>query len=180
MTKKQYATLPPSLQVRELRYHLESHGQRTRIVTIATTLLDPQRYPAETIAQLYGLRWQVETHFAQLKTSMKMSRLKCRYAEGIKKELLTCFITYNLIRRVIRDAAERQKLPPKRISFIDALRWLANARDGDELIVLAVIPLRPNRHEPRVKKYSGYRYRLMTRPRHLMKKRPYLYADKAK
>jgi hypothetical protein len=58
-----------------------------------------------------------------------------------------------LIRRVILDAAGRQKLPPGRIGFIDSLRWLANAREGDEPIVLAVIPLRPNRHEPRVKKY---------------------------
>lgn len=111
---------------------------------------------------------------------MKMSQLKCRSAEGIKKELLICFITYNLIRRIIRDAAGRQQVEARRISFIDALRWLANARDGDELIVLAVIPPRPNRHEPRVKKYLKYRYRPMTRPRHIMKKRPYLYADKAK
>ena len=166
--------------MRELRYPIEARGQRTRLVTIATTLVDPALYPAEKITELYGLRWQVETHFAQLKTSMKMSQLKCRRAEGIKKELLIYFITYNLIRRVIRDAAGQQNLPARRISFIDAMRWLANARDGDPLIVLAVIPLRPNRHEPRVKKYLKYRYRPMTRPRQIMKKRPYLYADKVK
>lgn len=180
MTSKQFDALPSSLLVRELRYHLQARGQRTRIVTIATTLLDPALYPAEKIAELYGLRWQVETHFAQLKTSMKMSQLKCRSAEGIKKELLIYFISYNLIRRVIRDAADQQNLPERRISFIDAMRWLANARGDDPLIVLAVIPLRPNRHEPRVKKYLKYRYRPMTRPRHIMKKRPYLYADKVK
>lgn len=49
-----------------------------------------------------------------------------------------------------------------------------------QLIVLAVIPLRPDRDEPRVKKYLKYRYRPMTRPRHILKKRPYLYADKVK
>src|SRR5207248_2755075 len=134
-------------------------GQRTRMVTIVTTLLDPVLYPSGKIAELYGLRWQVETHFAQLKTSMKMSQLKCKSAEGVKKELLTSFIAYNLICQVIREAADRQKLPPRRISFIDAMRWLANARCGDDLIVLAVIPLRPDRHEPRVKKYLRYRYR---------------------
>jgi hypothetical protein len=90
------------------------------------------------------------------------------------------FITYNLIRRVILDAAERQDVEMWRISFIDASRWLANARQGDEMIVLVVIPLRPNRHEPRVKKYLKYRYRSMTRARHIMNKRPYLYADKVK
>jgi DDE family transposase len=180
MSRKQFAALPSGLIVRELRYRLPARGQRTRGVTIVTTLLDEKLHPAEKIAELYGLRWQVETHFRELKTGMKMNQLKCKTAEGVKKELLMYFITYNLIRRVILDAAQRQHLEATRISFIDASRWLANARDGDDLIVLAVVPLRPNRHEPRVKKYLKYRYRSMTRPRHIMKKRPYLYADKVK
>jgi hypothetical protein len=180
MSKQQFAALPSRLIVRELRYHLAARGQRTRKVTIVTTLLDETLYPAEKIAELYGLRWQVETHFAELKTSMKMSQLKCKTAEGVKKELLMFFITYNLIRRIILEAADRQRVSVRRISFIDALRWLASAGENDELIALVVIPLRPDRHEPRVKKYLKYRYRPMTRPRRIMKKRPYLYADKAK
>jgi IS4 transposase len=180
MSKTQLAALPPSLIVRELRYHLQARGQRTRIVTIVTTVTDPALYPAEKVAALYGLRWQVETHFAQLKTSMKMARLKCKSPEGVKKELLTCFIAYNLTRTIMREAAQRQGVVLGRISFIDALRWLAHAHEGDELIVLVVIPVRPDRHEPRVKKYLKYRYRPMSRPRHILKKRPYLYADKSK
>jgi Transposase DDE domain len=180
MSGKQFAALPAGLIVREVRYRLIARGQRTRVVTVVTTLLDEKLYPAGKIAELYGLRWQVETHFGELKTGMKMSQLKCKTSEGVKKELLMYFITYNLIRRVILDAAERQRVGAERISFIDALRWLANAREGDELIVLVLIPVRPDRHEPRVKKYLKYRYRSMTRPRHIMKKRPYLYADKVK
>jgi hypothetical protein len=180
MSKRQFAALPAGLVVRELRYPLQARGQRTRVVTIVTTLLDPALYPATKLAELYGLRWQVETHFAQLKTGMRMSRLKCRSAAGVTKELLTYFIAYNLIRRVMRDAADRQQAPPRRISFIDALRWLANARQDDPLIVLLVVPLRPDRHEPRVKKYLKYRYPSMTRPRSKMKQRPYLYGGKLK
>jgi len=180
MSQKQYAALLPGLIVRELRYRLEAHGQRTRVVTIVTTLLDEKLWPAEKIAELYGLRWQVETHFAQLKTGMKMRQLKCKTVAGVQKELLMYFITYNLIRRVILDAAERQRVAVHRLSFTDALRWLAHAREGADMIVLVVIPLRPDRHEPRVKKYLNYRYCPMTQPRHIMKKRPYLYADKAK
>ncbi len=101
-------------------------------------------------------------------------------AEGVRKELLIYFITHNLIRRVIADAAEQQHVPLRRISFIDALRWLASAGEGEQLILLAVIPLRPDRHEPRVKKYLKYRYRLMCKPRHILKRRPYLDADKDK
>jgi len=180
MSRKQFAALPASLIVRELRYHLQARGQRTRVVTVVTTLLDPVPYPAQEVAALYGLRWQVETHFGQIKTGMKMARLKCKSPEGVKKELLTCFIAYNLTRAVMREAAGRQGIEPKRISFIDALRWLAHAHEGDELIVLVAIPLRPDRHEPRVKKHLKYRYRPMPRPRHILRKRPHLYADKAK
>jgi Transposase DDE domain len=180
MSRKQFAALPSGLIVREVRYHLAARGQRTRVATIVTTLLDERLYPAEKIAELYGLRWQVETHFGELKTSMKMSRLKCKTSDGVKKELLMYFITYNLIRRIILEAAERQRVHARRISFIDALRWLAGTGENDDLIALVVIPLRPGRHEPRVKKYLKYRYRSMTRPRHIMKKRSYLYADKIK
>lgn len=180
MSRRQFAALPAGLVVRELRYHLRARGQRTRVVTIITTLLDPALYPAGKLAELYGLRWQVETHFAQLKTGMRMGQVKCRSAEGVRKELLTCFIAYNLVRRVIRDAAVRQDRPPGRISFSDALRWLANAREDESLIVLVIIPLRPGRHEPRVKKYLKYRYPSMTTPRSKMKRRPHLYAGKLK
>jgi hypothetical protein len=180
MSKKQFDALPAALIVREVRYRIAARGQRTRQVTIATTLLDPKLYPAEKIAELYGCRWRVETHFGQMKTTMKMSRLKCKSAEGVKKELLAYFIAYNLICRVMRQAADRQKLDIERISFIDAMRWLANAREGDELIVLVIIAYRPDRHEPRVTKYLKYRYRSMTKPRSILKKKPYLYSDKPK
>src|SRR5262249_41581398 len=63
MSLEQLAALPAGLIVREVRYHLAARGQRTRVVTIVTTMLDQKLYPAKKIAHLYGLRWQVETHF---------------------------------------------------------------------------------------------------------------------
>ena len=41
-----YAALPASLVVRELRYPIRLPGRRTRRVTLVTTLLDARRYPA--------------------------------------------------------------------------------------------------------------------------------------
>ena len=41
MTDDQYAALPDSIVVRELRYAVERPGCRTRVVTLVTTLLDP-------------------------------------------------------------------------------------------------------------------------------------------
>jgi len=70
-----------------------------------------------------------------------------------------------LTRLVMLEASHRQGVPPERISFIDALRWLATAAVGDPLPSLVVNPHRPNRIEPRVRKRRPKQYPLMTRPR---------------
>ncbi|MCC5831409.1 MAG: hypothetical protein JJU36_18370 [Phycisphaeraceae bacterium] len=62
-------------------------------------------------------------------------------------------------------ASERQGVPLARISFIDALRWLAEARHLQQLIDLIVNPHRPGRYEPRVVKRRPKQYPRMTRPR---------------
>jgi hypothetical protein len=170
MSKKQYSILPDSLRVREVRFVLARKGQRTRQVTIATTLLDPVLYPREKIAELYGVRWQVETHFAELKTTLKMRKVKSKTAPGVLKELVVYALVYNLIHLVMLKAAQRQKVEPDRISFIDAVRWLLGAQPGEELPDLVVNPLRKDRHEPRVVKDLQDTYRKMTRPRGELRK----------
>jgi len=123
MTAAQWALIPASLEVRELRYTIPAKGQRTRVVTIATTLLDPLLYPKDAVADLYGVRWQVETHFAELKTTLKMRKLKCKTEDGIRKELAIYCLIYNLVHAVMVKAAQQQGVTPDRISFIDTIRW---------------------------------------------------------
>lgn len=79
-------------------------------------------------------------------------------------------IVYNLVRLVRGEAASRQEVDPNRISFSDAMRWLMQARPGDDLVPLVVVPLRPNRAEPRVRKRRPKQYPLMTRPRDELRK----------
>ena len=76
------------------------------------------------LRELYGLRWSVETHFLELKTTLKMRRVKSQSADGVRKELAVYCLVYNLVRAVMVRAARRQDTTPDRISFIDALRWL--------------------------------------------------------
>jgi Transposase DDE domain len=170
MTAAQYALLPRTLRVRELRYRIPRKGQRTLCVTIATTLLDPLPYPADAVRELYGLRWTVETHLAELKTTLRMGRLKCRTPEGVKKELAAYCLVYNLVHAVMLEAARRQGVDPARISFIDAVRWLQNAEPGEQLPELVVNPERQGRHEPRVTKTRHGSFPVMTRPRAVLRK----------
>jgi len=165
MTAQQYASLPEELLIRELRYTIGGSGFRVREVTLATTLLDAQLYTSADLAELYRGRWQVETNLKHLKTTMKMDVLHCETVAGVSKELLMFALTYNLVRLVMLEASGRQKVAVERISFIDALRWLAEARAGASMAKLVVNPDRPGRAEPRVRKRRPKSYPLMTKPR---------------
>lgn len=164
-----FKTLPQQLLVRELRYDIIVQGMRTRQVTIATTLLDPMRYPKRQIARLYQLRWEVETNFRHLKTTMKMEHLKCKTPEGVMKELMVFVLVYNRVRLAMNQAAARQRIDDvNRISFIDALRWLATTLQGDRARAMPRLianPPRPGRWHPRVKKRRNKAFGLTTRPR---------------
>lgn len=65
----------------------------------------------------------------------------------------------------MREIARRQGVDVKRISFLDALRWLMSARPDARLVNLIVNPLHPGRYGPRVRKRRPKSYPLMTRPR---------------
>jgi len=168
ISDKQWNMLPRELLVRELRYQIPRNGQRTFCITIATTLLDPKRYPKEKIAELYGVRWTVETHFAELKTTLRMRKVKSKTAIGVQKELAIYCLVYNLVHCVMLEAARRQRVTPDRISFIDTVRWLLCA-DSGEAPDLVVNPWRPGRHEPRVVKDREDTYTKMTRPRAILR-----------
>jgi DDE family transposase len=120
MSQEEYAALPPSLVVRELRYRVP-RGCRTREVTLVTTLLDPELYPAKELAALYGQRWGIEINLRHLKQTMKMEVLHCQTVNGVLKELTMFALVYNLVRAVMYAAAQRQQVPVARISFADAL-----------------------------------------------------------
>jgi len=170
MSQPQYAALPESLAVRELRYTIHEKGFRPRQITLVTTLLDAQRYTLCELAKLYNQRWEIETNFAHLKTTMKMDVLKCKTVDGVLRELQVFALIYNMVRQVMLAAARRQGVDVRRISFIDALRWLQTAQPGDELPHLVVNPLRPHRIEPRVRKRRPKEFPLMKKPRRQLKK----------
>jgi hypothetical protein len=170
MSREQFAALTDSIVVRELRYAIDQKGFRPKQITLVTTLLDAELYSLSTLADLFRQRWEIETNFGHLKTTMKMDVLKCKTVNGVLKELQVFALIYNLVRQVMLLAAVRQQVDVRRISFIDALRWLQTAQPGDELSQLVVNPDRPDRLEPRVRKRRPKEYPLMKKPRHQLKK----------
>lgn len=185
LSKAIWKSIPQELTVRVVRFTLATPGFRVRSVTLVTTLLDPQAYPAEALARLYVRRWRIELWFRDIKTSMGMEVLRCKTPQMVHKELEMFFIAYNLIRALMVEAAVSYEVPLEQLSFkgtVDSVRQfsVAIAQAGSrkkqrQLIVdlLAIIardqvPDRPGRREPRAVKRRPKPYQLLNRPRHMM------------
>jgi hypothetical protein len=171
MSAEAFAALPATLRVRELEYAITRPGFRVRQVTLVTTLLDAQIYTRERLAEVYGLRWTIETCFDHLKTTMNMNVLRCQTVVGVMKELVMFLLVYNLVRMTMCAAGRQQGVAPERVSFVDALRWLATARVGDPLPELVINPLRPERIEPRAVKRRPKPYQLLNQRRIVLTQR---------
>jgi hypothetical protein len=100
-----------------------------------------------------------------------MDVLKCKTVDGVLKELTVYAMVYNLVRVVMLEAARRQGDEAERVSFVDALRWLAGLDGEVELPALVINPDRPGRVEPRVMKRHPKKFMWMTRTRAEWRKR---------
>ena len=186
MSKRLWMSLPKVITVRQIDATLSRPGFRSEKLVITTTLLDPIKWPASVIIELYQQRWRVELNFRDLKTTMKAEMLRCQSPEMIYRELLMLAIAYNLVRRIMIDAEGYTAIPVARMSFkgsLDTVRQWASViaqqktkRTRDEawldlllLIGLDEVPHRPGRSEPRCVKRRPKPYQLMTAPRRKMK-----------
>ncbi len=120
----QWEALPQSTPPREIRRTVKRDGFRPIVVTIVTTLLDAETYPADELIELRLSRWLIETNIRHLKITLKMDELKCRTLDGVRKERMIFLLVYNLIRLIMLRAAKRQGVNINRLSFADTLAWL--------------------------------------------------------
>jgi hypothetical protein len=69
-----------------------SAGRRTGAYRLATTLLDHHRYPAFGLLSLYHQRWEIETAYLELKSSILGGRvLRARTPPGSTKSSTPCW-----------------------------------------------------------------------------------------
>jgi hypothetical protein len=164
MSAHEWKALPDAITVREIRRTVGRDGFRPMAVTIVTTLLDPDVYPADALIELRLSRWMIETNIRHLKITLKMDELKCKTLAGVRKERAVFLLVYNLIRIIMLHSARRQNVNVNRLSFADTLAWL---RHGDITATaeIKINPLRPGRLEPRVRKSAKKQFPYMTQPR---------------
>ena len=178
-----WMALPKEITLRVVRGSLHVKGFRVRQITLVTTLLDAQRYPAPEILQAYLRRWRLEMCLNDLKTTLEMEMLRSRSPEMLHKEIHAHLIAHNLIRcTMAHAAAEQESLGANQ--FQRNSGCVAPVLPGDEpgthqeetlsiigelLETLAsdLVPERPGRRQPRAIKRLKKKYPHLNKPRHL-------------
>lgn len=171
--RSEHPDLPRTFMARAVRYRRKGFRQRA----LLTSLLDPEKYPAVEIAELYHERWELELGYDEIKTEMleREEAIRSEAPERVRQEVWGLAVAYNLIRREMEAAATQWGVPPRRMSFAISLRairdlfmWAAVASPGslpkmlkDLRLELRHFILPPRRSERRyarsVKiKMSGY------------------------
>ena len=123
----------------------------------------------------------MELDIRAIKVQLGMDVLRCQTPEMIRKEVWSCLLAYNLIRKTILESAQRGKLSPRQISFTAALQKVAASWESVLLLGEASLALlieadlehlaghrvghRPDRVEPRKVKRRPKPHKLLTEPR---------------
>ena len=187
MSNTQFESVPLELTVRQIRLHIDVPGFRAETMVVVTTLLDPLVYPVEEIAHLYRDRWIVELRLRDIKITLQMDVLRGKSPDIVRKEIYMHLLVYNLIRALMWQAAREHNQPLHRLSFAGAIQrlnavapylWLlAGSKRAQVLYRLLltwiahdILPNRPNRIEPRVRKRRPKQYGLLNKPRSEMRK----------
>ncbi|MFI6945616.1 transposase, partial [Streptomyces sp. NPDC050422] len=149
---------------------------------LVTSLLDPDEAPATALVRLYRERWEIETSYCELKSTILGGRvLRGRYPAAVTQETWALLVAYQVLRTAMSDAVlHRPDIDPDRAAFTIALNTardqiiraagiIAHTRIDlvgriGTAILNGLLPARRERSRPRVKKRAiSSKYRAVGR-----------------
>ena len=185
MSEQEYAQIPETLTLREIRFNVKVPDHRTETLTVVTTLTDPDEYTAQDIADLYGFRWNVELDIRDVKQTLNLDHVRCKTPHMVLREVWVTLLGYNLVRKVIATSAAVHEKRPRQLGFTLACQSILAARmllatgacrdprglwaAALERIARNQVANRPGRVEPRVLKRRRHHYPLMGKGRKELK-----------
>lgn len=163
MEQDEYDLIPIYISVREVEVETKRSGFRSKTRILVTTLLDNKLVSKIDLARLYDYRWFVELSLRDIKDTMHMDILRGQTPEMVRKEIWVHLLAYNLIRKIMAQAAFIHEKETKELSFKLALqtvkafqqRGLLDDYNYDvyvnlfDAIVVKKVGHRGERHEPR-------------------------------
>lgn len=187
LTAKEWDALPATLTLRYIKLGYENRAGEKAALVVVTDLLDPIKYPAEEVADLYMERWQIEVKFRDLKTTLGMENFAVKTPEMAHKTLWMMIIAHNLLRAVMQEAAHQAG---KKVHEMSVKATQCSLTSGHETFRLVtgkprlrkkhydklletcaehLLDIRPFRREPRATKRRPKNYQLLTSHRHTFK-----------
>ena len=186
LSPKLYRSLPEVLRVRETSVAVSQKGFRCRHVLLVTTLLEAQVYSRQELALAFRCRWHAELDWRSIKHVMQMDVLRCKSPAMVRKEIWMHLLAYNLIRKLMAQAAAATGVCPRDLSFKGTLQTLVvfaaagwscpEQRNELYAAVLRAVAThrvndRPDRVEPRAVKRRPKKHAYLTEPRSMAKAR---------
>jgi hypothetical protein len=119
------ASMPATWRMRAIRY--QRRGFKPQL--LLTSMLDPNRFPADEVVALYHERWEIELGYNEVKRVMlaREETTRSKSPKGVAQELWGLALAYNLVRFEVERVADEAGVPPMRISFLAALRFIESA-----------------------------------------------------
>ena len=181
-----YLSIMAGVKVRVIEARIQARTADGDAVTggtyrLVTTLLDPDQAPAIALIRLYHDRWEIETTYAELKSTLLAGRvLRSRTPTGIDQEIWAMLTAYQVLRTAMSDALlATPHIDPDRASFTIAINTARDqiikaadviASSAIELVgeigaaILArLLPERRTRTAPRIVKRAISKHRATTR-----------------
>lgn len=123
--RRKDASMPQTWRMRAIRY--QRRGFKPQL--LLTSLLDPDRYPAEEIVALYHERWEIELGYNEVKRVMlaREETTRSKSPRGVAQELWGLALAYNIVRFEAERVAAQAGVPPIRISFVAAMNFIETA-----------------------------------------------------
>lgn len=186
MSQELYDRLPQTLRVRETKVAVSQKGFRCRPLLLVTTLRDAQAYPRQELATAFRCRWHAELDLRSIKHVMQMDVLRCKTPEMVRKEIWMHLLAYNLVRKLMAQAATEAGISPRDLSFKGTLQtlvafaaagWSYPERNNElyAAVLRAVathrVNDRPDRVEPRAVKRRPKKQVYLNEPRAVAKAR---------
>ncbi len=184
---EQWDALPETITLRYIKMGYENRAGEKAALVVVTDLLDPLKYPAEEMADLYMERWQIEVKFRDLKTTLKMEYFEVKTPDLAHKTLRMMIIAYNLLRTTMQEAAQEAGRKVNEMS-VQGIRCVLTSSHETFRIVAGkprlfeqlyrsmlkdcaehVLDIRPFRREPRARKRRPKNYQLLTAHRHVFR-----------
>lgn len=186
LSESEFAAIPSTLTLREISDYILIPGCRTGQVSLVTTLLVPKTYPTLELLKLYGQRWHVELDLKHLKTTLGMDILRGKSPALVRKEIYVFLLADNLLRSLMWSAGTTYGVLPLRLSLQGTRHHLDNFipqllaasvikrheiyRTLLKIVVHKILPARPGRCEPRVRKRRPKAYPLIKQSRNQLRR----------